>query len=135
MAKYRKGQSGNPAGKPKGACDKRTALRELLAPYAQGLINKAVELAKRGDTTALRLCLERLVPPMKAKEDLVDLGQPHDSFTARGQAIMAAGLTGQITPTQTSTLMQALAAQARVFEAEELAARLEALEAKLEASK
>jgi hypothetical protein len=131
MAKFQKGHSGNPAGKPKGARDKRTELRELLVPYAEALIKKAVELAKHGDTTALRLCLDRLVAPVRARDEPVILEQLDHDFTERGQAIMNAGLTGRITPTETSTLMQALAAQARVFESEELASRLEALEKKL----
>ncbi|CAJ0691643.1 hypothetical protein KXR69_16090 [Ralstonia holmesii] len=50
---FQKGQSGNPAGKPKGAKDKRTALRELLQPHAEQLVQKAVKLALDGDTTAL----------------------------------------------------------------------------------
>jgi hypothetical protein len=35
----------------------------LLRGEAEGLTPKAVELALAGDVTALRLCLERLVPP------------------------------------------------------------------------
>jgi hypothetical protein len=63
MAKFQNGCSGNPAGRPKGSRDRRTALRELLAPHAGHLISKAVELANSGDTPALRLCLERILPP------------------------------------------------------------------------
>jgi hypothetical protein len=63
---FTKGQSGNPAGKPKGAKDKRTELRALLRPHAEDLVAKAVELAKAGDTTALRICIDRLIPPIRA---------------------------------------------------------------------
>ncbi len=129
---FKKGQSGNPKGRPRGISDKRTVLRELLAPHAEVLIRKAVAMAKAGDTTALRLCLERLIAPMKAKDELVDLEQPGSHFTDRSHAIMTAGLKGLITPGQTSTLMQALAAQVRVHEAQELTERVEVLERKLE---
>jgi hypothetical protein len=44
---------------------------------------------------------------------------------------MDAGLTGQVSLSEVATLLQALAVQARVTEAEELAARIEALEEKL----
>ena len=37
-------------------------LRKLLEPHASDLVTKAVELALAGDTMALRLCLERLLP-------------------------------------------------------------------------
>jgi hypothetical protein len=135
MARFQKGQSGNPGGKPRGACDKRTALRELLVPHAQALIEKTVELAKSGDTTALRLCLERIVAPIRAKDDAVVIEQGGNTLAERGQAIVNAALTGQISPSEAATLLQALATQARVTEAEELAARLKALEEKLGVSK
>lgn len=62
MSKYTSGQSGNPAGRPKGIKDKRTALADLLKPHAEELVAKAVELARSGDVNALRLCIERLIP-------------------------------------------------------------------------
>ena len=43
---YIKEKSGDPNGQPKGIKDKRSQLRELLAPHAQALIDKVVELAK-----------------------------------------------------------------------------------------
>jgi hypothetical protein len=120
--------SGNPTGRPKGLQDKRAAFRELLVLHAKDLIDKAVSLAKNGDTTALRLCLERILPPMRAKDETVDLGQMTGTLAGRGQIIMDASLVGKITPRQASMLMQALVAQVRVVEADELAARLEVLE-------
>lgn len=63
-----KGKSGNPLGRPKGVQDKRTILRSYLEPHAEALINKAVSMALDGDTTALKLCLERLIPSMKSVE-------------------------------------------------------------------
>ncbi len=51
-------------GKPKGARHRATlAALELLDGEAEALTRKAVELALEGDTTALRLCLERMAPP------------------------------------------------------------------------
>jgi hypothetical protein len=64
--RFQKGQSGNPAGKPKGARDKRTELRALLHPHAEALVNKAVDLALAGDTTALRICVDRIIPPVRS---------------------------------------------------------------------
>jgi hypothetical protein len=63
-------------------------LRELLAPHAQALIDKAVELAKSGDTTALRLCLERIVAPIRAKDEAVIIEQADSTLLERGQAIV-----------------------------------------------
>ncbi len=60
--RFKKGQSGNPNGRPLGCLNKRTQLAALLEPHAEALISKAVELALGGDTNALRLCIERLLP-------------------------------------------------------------------------
>ena len=60
---FKPGQSGNPKGRPKGALNKTTrAAMVLLENEAEDLTRKLVELAKGGDITALRLCLERLIP-------------------------------------------------------------------------
>lgn len=63
-----KGRSGNPLGRPVGSTDKRTALRELLEPHAENLVNKVVELALQGDVTAIKICLDRLIPTVKSVE-------------------------------------------------------------------
>jgi polyhydroxyalkanoate synthesis regulator phasin len=68
---------------------------------------------------------------MRAKDEAIELGQVSGTLADRGQAIVDASLTGKITPNQASTLMQALMAQVRVVEADELAARVEALEHKV----
>src|SRR5215210_850239 len=65
-ARFKPGQSGNPAGKPKGARHKTTlAIGALLDGEAENLTRKAVEMALDGDTVALRLCLDRLAPVRK----------------------------------------------------------------------
>ncbi len=132
LARFIKGYSGNPAGKPKGAKDKRTALRELLGPHAESLIAKTVALAKAGDTTALRLCLDRIIAPVRPRDEPVELGLVGANMTDCGRHILEASLSGRITPTEATILMQALSAQARIVQMEELAARLEALEQKVE---
>jgi hypothetical protein len=65
-APFRKEQSGNPAGRPKGARNKATVASEtLLDGEAEAITRKAVEMALDGDTTALRLVMERILPPRK----------------------------------------------------------------------
>ena len=53
---------GNP-GKPKGARHKATlAVDALLDGEADAITRKAIEMAKAGDSIALRLCLDRIAP-------------------------------------------------------------------------
>lgn len=125
---FKPGKSGNPAGRPKGAKDKRTALRDLLQPHAKDLVKRAVELAKAGDTTALRICLDRLMPPLRAREQTVEIAGLKGSLTEQGEAVLKAMAAGEITPGESATLLQALAAQARVTEVDELEKRVAALE-------
>lgn len=64
--RWRKGASGNKAGKPRGTRHKATLAAEtLLEGEAEALSRKAIELALAGDVSALRLCLDRIVPPRK----------------------------------------------------------------------
>jgi len=65
---FMKGQSGNPAGKPKGARHRATLAAEtLLDGEAEALTRKAIELALAGDPIALRLCLDRILPPRRER--------------------------------------------------------------------
>ena len=51
------------SGKPRGTRHKVTqAVLGLLEGQAEALTQRAVQLALAGDSTALRLCLERLAP-------------------------------------------------------------------------
>ncbi len=83
---FKKGKSGNPNGRPQGSRNKATlAIEELLDGEAEGLTRKAVELAMEGDTTALRLCLDRLCPPRKDRPvsfDLPTMKVPADAVAA-----------------------------------------------------
>lgn len=124
------GVSGNPDGRPKGATDKRTELRRLLTPHAPELVKKAVDMALEGDTTALRMCLDRCIAPLRSTTQSIDLnfeGELHE----RGEATLQAIFAGDIDPLTGSVLISALADQAKLKEQTELEARLTHLENKL----
>jgi len=75
---FRKGISGNPNGRPKGARNSATLAAEaLLDGEAEALTRKAVQMALEGDTVALRLCIERPVtfalPPITSARDAADI--------------------------------------------------------------
>jgi hypothetical protein len=97
---FKPGQSGNPAGKPKGARHKATlAAQALLEGEAEGIARKAVELALAGDTVALRLCLDRLMPSLKATAPTITLPDPlPESLTDTAKIFLNAAASGQIPP-------------------------------------
>ena len=72
---FRRGQSGNPSGRPRGSSNRATRAAELLLDSeATALTRKAVELALAGDQAALRLCLDRTVAPRRERS--VELALP-----------------------------------------------------------
>src|SRR5262245_50057017 len=125
---FRPGQSGNPAGRPPGIRDKRTAMRDLLVPHAAELVAKVVEMAKAGDSTALRICIDRLIPPVKAKDDPVQLPPLTGSLADSGRVVLEALAEERLSPEEAANVLQALATQARIVEVEEIEKRVTALE-------
>jgi len=130
MAKFVKGQSGNPVGKKPGCKDKRTELQELLKPHAPQLIQKAVNMALGGDAAALKLCIDRLIPPQRAQRAPVTVAVKGNLAEKAGQ-IFKAATAGKIGSDIATELIGLITAQVRIIETAELVARLEALEAKI----
>ena len=114
---FKKGQSGNPDGRPKGARNKATLLIEqLLDDDAKAIGEKAIELAKAGDSTALRLCLDRIAPPRRDRHiafDLPQLQSPADAVKAMA-AIVAAVAAGELTPSEAAELSKLVESYTRI---------------------
>ena len=131
--KFKPGQSGNPAGRPKGIKDRRVALRELLKPVAGDLVEKVVELALAGDTTALRICIDRLIPP--AKEEPIDMTLPKitspEDCTLAQAAVLHAVADGQLLPGEGQALSALIENQRKSLETTQLAQRMAAIEEQL----
>ena len=63
---FAKGQSGNPAGKPRGTRSKANLLAEgLVADAAEAIIQTFIERALDGDMQALLLAMKWFVPPCR----------------------------------------------------------------------
>jgi len=134
--RWRKGASGNKAGKPRGARHKATLAAEtLLEGEAEALSRKAVELALKGDVSALRLCLDRIVPPRKDRPvcfELPVMTESKDAVTASA-AIVAAVAAGQLTPMEAAELCKVVDSYARTLQAVEFEERISELEKAVEA--
>jgi len=136
MAKFAKGQSGNPSGKPKGCRNATTILfDELLKDNAKELIEKAIEMAKGGDGPALRLCIERIAPARKDRPvwfDLPAMNEAGDAVKASA-AIVAAVAAGDLTPSEAAELSKVVDGYARTLQAAEFEERISKLEKAVEA--
>src|SRR6516164_10638324 len=106
IMQFQKGQSGNPAGRPRGSRNKTTVLmQDLLEGEAEAIARKAIEMAKDGDMAAIRVCMDRLasirrkdpvafeLPPVDNARDTVAAvaavvsagGRSHDQRGRRGR--------------------------------------------------
>jgi hypothetical protein len=133
---FRKGHSGNPAGRPPGCRNHATEMAEvLLEGEVDALTRKAVELALEGDTTALKLCLElcldRVVPRRKSQAvtfDLPQIDRVEDLGNAIGSVLKAAA-GGRLFLDEAAALIGMMEARRKVMETIDLEKRLQALEA------
>ena len=122
--------AGNP-GRPKGARNKASLAAEaLLDGEAETLARKAVEMALAGDTTAMRLCLERIMPIRRDRPVSFDMPQITSASGAAtaALAIVAAVASGELTPSEALDLSRILENFTRVLEASEFDERLRKLE-------
>ena len=127
---FPKGRSGNPTGRRFGSRNKATmAALELLGDKAETLTRKAVEAALAGDPTAMRLCLERILPRDRAvKFALPPINSAAD--IARAMAAVTAALAGGlITPAEGQAIAKMVTTFVQAIETSDFDRRLQMLEA------
>ena len=125
---WKAGQSGNPAGRKPGT-GAVAKIRASMAEHVPALVTVLLERAMAGDIGAARLLLERTVAPLKAAEQVAPLALPDGTLTEQGRAVIAAVASGELAPSQGAALLSSLGTLAKLTEADELARRIDALEA------
>jgi hypothetical protein len=74
---FKKGVSGNPGGRPKGSKNKITLmkialegdLRVRLNRSAHDVLEKCINLALEGDTSMIKLLVDKMIPTSKSVDD------------------------------------------------------------------
>ena len=129
---FQKGRSGNPAGRQRGSRNQSTLMAEiLLEGEAEALTRRAIELALDGDTTALKLCLERIVPQRRSRAlsfDLPPIERVGDLAGAIGSVLQEASC-GRLLLDEAAALVGMMESKRRAMETIDLEQRLQALEA------
>lgn len=128
MSRFKKGQSGNPTGRPAGIPSPTAKLRNVISDDLPAIIATLVEKAKDGDISAAALLFSRTLPPLRPQSEPPEVDLPGTTMEQRAEAITAAALAGELSPTGAAELMGILAQQARITEITELAERLERIE-------
>jgi hypothetical protein len=125
------GQSGNPCGRPKGAHNKATlAVEAMLEAEAEALSRKVIDMALQGNMPALRLCLERLLPPRRDRGvafDLPTIESAADAVAA-SSAVLAACAAGTMSPGESADVMGLIETHLRAIELTQIEAGMAALE-------
>jgi len=131
---FEKGESGNAAGRPRGARNRATLLvQNLLAEEAEAIGRKAIEMAKAGDLAAIRLCMARLVPARKDEPvafELPPLEKAADGVAAAA-SIVAAVAAGELTPSQAAELCKVIDVYVRALDSKGFDERLTKLESEI----
>ncbi len=127
---WTQGQSGNPSGRKPGT-GKVEKLRAALTKELPDVLEALVAQAKAGDTSAIKLVLERTVPALRPVDAAAPLNLPVGGGLAeQGRAVLVALASGQLPANQAVAILQGLGNLAKLVELDELEKRVAALEGK-----
>lgn len=132
---FRKGQSGNPAGRPPGLRNRATAAiaaaEALLDGEAEAVVRKLLDLALGGDRAALRLVADRILAPRRERPVHLELPPMGDAgeIAAAMAGLASAAAEGALSPAEAADFARVAEIQLRAVAVADLERRLAALEA------
>ena len=126
---FKKGQSGNPSGRPK---DTTTAskVRKQIDTAIPEVIDNVVSQALDGDMQAAKILIDRVCPPLKSQALPIQI-PAGETLTEAGYNVVDATMNGNVSPDIGASMITALSNQAKLVEMEELNKRLTRIEALL----
>ncbi len=117
--RFRKGASGNPAGRPPGSRNKATLILDALGDdEARAVLDVVVQRAKEGDMRAAEILLNRASPVPKGRPvtlDLPPVNTPADAATASA-VVLTAVAEGRLTPSEAGIVLGLLETHMQVVE-------------------
>ena len=102
----------------------------MLDGQAEAVSQAAIDKALEGDTTAMRIVLERVAPALKDKPVSFDLPLINNASDAAqaASAVLSAVSQGDLTPTEGAAVMGLVDTYRRTLEASDFEERLTKLE-------
>jgi hypothetical protein len=91
---FKKGQSGNPTGRPKGCFKRNTELLRILSDRGIDGINMVINMALSGDTACLKIWMDKILPNAKDRLDF-DLPDLKGKSPEQLSSIMFEAMSGQ----------------------------------------
>lgn len=132
--RFRKGQSGNPRGTPRGSRHWASRMAEaLIDGEGDAIVRVTIQKALAGDDTALRICMDRLLPPRKDRPVRFDLPRIVDAvgLLQAHADMLRATADGEITLAEAREISALIEGQRRLYEMIDLADRIAAIERRL----
>ena len=126
---FQKGQSGNPEGRPPGLVDRRRRMASAYSGEFDAIAEAVIKKAKEGDVAAASLYLSRVDPPLKPKAEKVRFTLNTALPLAQQAAqVVQAVANAEIAPEDAQIVLSCLSTYAQLVQADEVQARLAALE-------
>lgn len=132
--RFTRGNRGGP-GRPSGLPNRRTRhLEALLEQHAEHLVAVLIRKARSGDAVALRIVVDRLLPPRRRRPIEIDLPPINGlaDLTAAHNAVLSALNVGEISASEAQSLAAVIETQRKSLEATALEDKVRQLEARLE---
>lgn len=129
--RFKRGESGNPKGKPKGARHKASLMAEMLIEAeSEEICRQVINQAKEGNIQAAKIILDRLLPPKKDRPIHFKLPMIHNAADAlkASRLICNAVGSGELTPTEGESLSKIVEIHVKNIELFDFGIRLEAIE-------
>lgn len=123
--------SPNPRGRPPGITDRKAKLAHRMLEDADGIVRVMIDKALEGDPGAAALILSRVMPALRSQAEKVQFAfDPTAPVSAQVEMVLAAIASGSVAPDVGKQIIEAIGTLSTVRLAEEVEARLAALEAR-----
>lgn len=131
---WKKGQSGNPNGRPKGSRNQATLLAlAAMEGELDAVVRVVIDAAKGGDMAAARLVVDKLVPATRERPitiSIPSITEVKDCATAQAKVLEAVAC-GDLLPGEGEAMSALVENHRRSLESTDLAERLAAIEEQL----
>ncbi len=105
-----------------------TKLKAAVGEQFDALVKVVVEAALSGDMQAATILMARLVPTVRPTQEPTPFELSGNTLTERAQSLLTATAEGKLSVGDAKTLLDALAAVAKIEQMDELSSRLDRLE-------